>query len=714
MSRRKKTPEPSPIPAEISILRGAGDANREAAAKRSRERTIAVADIGDLPALIDPDRRDRCRLDLKLFLATYFPASTGLKPFSQSHTDAISRIQQCAIDGGLFVQAFPRGFAKTTISENAALWAVLYGHRRFVPIFASGADGSAGNIDSIKLELSENELLYADFPEVCHAVRALEGKPQRCGSQTYQGQQTHIEWRADTIVLPTIPGSVASGAIIAACSIMAASRGMKHKRPDGTQQRPDFVVIDDPQTDESAATELQVRKRLDVIRKSILKLGGHNRKIAVVMNATVIRPDDLIETLLDAKKFPAWQGMRIKMVSAWSKTHDTLWLGDYARLRNTYDGAMLGDQQRAHRAATEFYQTNRGKMDEACAVAWEHCFDPATELSAIQHAYNALIDDGPEVFASECQNEPTREKDQAGDQITAKEIAEKITGRDRGLLPPTASHLVSFIDVQKNALYWMCVAFADDFTGEIVDYDTFPDQRRKYFAYKDVRRTLQKETGKESLEEAIYAGLDMTVGNLMSRDWLREDGAVMKPSAIQIDANWGDSTDVIYQFCRQSAHTGILMPSHGQGIGAKNRPMSEYHRKPGDRVGLNWRMPNVAGRRTVRYVTFNSNFWKSFVFSRLRVGMGGRGCLSLFGKEPEDHRLLADHIVSERGIPVTASDRTVTEWELRVKGSDNHWLDCLVGCHVAASVRGVKIPESPGMVERIVKRVRFSEMQRRS
>jgi hypothetical protein len=67
---------------------------------------------------------------------------------------------------------------------------------------------------------------------------------------------------------PTIPGSVASGRILTARGITAASRGMKHKRPDGTQQRPDFVLIDDPQTDESAATELQVNKRLGTIRKS--------------------------------------------------------------------------------------------------------------------------------------------------------------------------------------------------------------------------------------------------------------------------------------------------------------------------------------------------------------------------------------------------------------------------------------------------------------
>jgi len=31
-----------------------------------------------------------------------------------------------------------------------------------------------------------------------------------------------------------------------------------------------------------------------------------------------------------------------------------------------------------------------------------------------------------------------------------------------------------------------------------------------------------------------------------------------------IDANWGQATDVVYQFCRQSQFAGVLLPSHGR------------------------------------------------------------------------------------------------------------------------------------------------------
>jgi phage terminase large subunit GpA-like protein len=50
----------------------------------------------------------------------------------------------------------------------------------------------------------------------------------------------------------------------------------------------------------------------------------------------------------------------------------------------------------------------------------------------------------------------------------------------------------------------------------------------------------------------------------LDRDWRRDDGALMRIERLLIDANWGNSTDVIYQFCRQSRHGPVVMPSHGR------------------------------------------------------------------------------------------------------------------------------------------------------
>ena len=106
---------------------------------------------------------------------------------------------------------------------------------------------------------------------------------QRAAGQLYQGKQTHMGWTAREIVLPTIAGSLASGAIIRVAGITGRIRGMKHKRADGSSARPSLVLIDDPQTDESARSPSQCANRERILAGAILGLAGPGKKIAGLM-----------------------------------------------------------------------------------------------------------------------------------------------------------------------------------------------------------------------------------------------------------------------------------------------------------------------------------------------------------------------------------------------------------------------------------------------
>ncbi|MBN1257382.1 MAG: phage terminase large subunit family protein [Planctomycetes bacterium] len=155
-----------------------------------------------------------------------------------------------------------------------------------------------------------------------------------------------------------------------------------------------------------------------------------------------------------------------------------------------------------------------------------------------------------------------------------------------------------------------------------------------------------------------------------------------------------------------------MLPSHGRFVGASSLPFSDYKKKRGDRVGLNWRIPNVTGRRAVRHVVYDTNYWKSFIHARLAVSMGDKGCLSLFGKKADTHRLFAEHLSAEYRVKTEGRGRTVDEWKIRPAQFDNHWFDCLVGCSVAASMQGVILP---GMDDRRVAnktRVKLSSIQK--
>ena len=103
--------------------------------------------------------------------------------------------------------------------------------------------------------------------------------------------------------------------------------------------------------------------------------------------------------------------------------------------------------------------------------------------------------------------------------------------------------------------------------------------------------------------------------------------------------------------------------------------------------------------------------WKSFINARLRVSIGDRGCLSLFGTNAETHRMLAEHLTSEYFVKTEARGRSVDEWKQRPEQPDNHWFDCLVGSAVAASMQGAILFGTESTREISPKRLSFKDIQ---
>jgi hypothetical protein len=686
---------------ETEDAAGGYQAYRDRKAREARALSLSGRDIGEVPGVADPARKARARGDLRFFCETYLPQTFYLE-WSADHLKVIDKIQRAVLEGGLFAMAMPRGSGKTSLCEIGCLWAMLYGHRGFVALIGSDEEHAAGMLDSIKAELEHSDLLAADFPEVCHPIRALDGITQRSAGQLSQGRQTHIGWTAKEIVLPTVAGSPASGAIIRVTGITGRIRGMKFKRADGQSVRPSLVLIDDPQTDESARSPSQTAARERVLAGAILGLAGPGQKIAGLMTLTVVRPDDLADRILDQEKHPQWQGERTKLVYAFP-TNEPLW-SRYAELRA--EGLRGG---RGIAAATAFYKRNRKAMDLGAVIAWPQRFNH-DEASAVQHGMNLRLQDET-AFYAEYQNEPLPEVAADADMLTADQIAGNLGGHRRGEAPIGCSHLTMFVDVQGKALFWLVAAWGEDFTGHIVDYGTEPDQTAAYFTLRDLRKTLAMAAPRAGVEGAIYAGLGRLCDRTLGREWRRGDGAALRIDRCMIDANWGSSSDVVYQFCQQSPHAPVLLPSHGRYVGASGIPFSDYNRKRGERVGLHWRVPLVTGKRAVRHVVFDTNYWKSFVHARLGVPMGDPGSLALFGHKPEVHRLLAEHLTAEYRVRTEGRGRTVDEWRVRQPGLDNHWLDCLVGAAVAASMQGAVLFGTE-VKRRPRRKIRLSELQR--
>lgn len=665
-----------------------GDKDRARLANMAR--SFASRDVGEFPARKNPERHARCREILRLFCEEYFPR-TFSRPWSRDQLKVLTLVERVVRTGGLYAIALPRGGGKTSICEVACIWAIFYGLCRFVTIIGPDENHAADRIKNIKSEIEHNDSLLDDFPSICYPVRRLDGINQR--TLIYHGKNIKIGFSSQRISLPDIEDGDAPGAVMSAVGLTGQVRGLMLKCVDGSSIRPDLLMIDDPQTRESAHSPSQCAYREKIINGDVLGLAGPGTKLGAIMPCTVIRVDDLADRLLDRAKSPQWQGERTKMVNAWPSS-ETLWRR-YVEIRRECQRQQLSPEP-----ATDFYTQNRAEMDEGAQVSWEARYNP-DELSAIQHAYNIRADRGEEAFFAEYQNEPLPDAEIDAELLTADQIASKINSHDRWEVPAGCTHVTAFIDVHAKALYWVVLAWEDDFTGYVIDYGTDPDQHAAYFTLSDIKRTLEVSAPKSGLEGAIYAGLERTVDALIAREFMRLKTAV-HIDKIMIDANWGRMTALVYKFCRQSKHAGVVFPSHGKYVGASSVPMLEYNKKPGDRTGLNWRM-SQSHERGVRRVVYDTNFWKSFIQSRLVVSMGDPGCLSFFGSSTEHHRMIADHMTAEYRVKTEGRGRKVDEWKIRQERPDNHFLDCVVGAAVLASVDGVGMP---GVLQQTRKRRR--------
>lgn len=674
--------------------------------ERVRKMSAKLIALGNnlekIPSVINPERKKKASKNFRFFCDSYF-SETFYLPWSPDHLKIIKKLETVILKGGLFAMASPRGSGKTTLVETASIWAILFGHRRYVLPVSSDERSSLAIMESIKTELEVNDALLEDFPEVCFPVRALKGISHKCKGQHLNGVRTQIQWSAKRLVLPTIAGSKASGAIIDVAGITGHIRGRKFKRSDGTPQRPDLVLLDDPQTDESAKSVIQTADREMIIKNAVLNLAGPGKKIAALMPCTIIRENDLASRFLDRKKNPEWKGEITKLVYTFPE-NQTLW-DRYQEIRD--DGLR---ESGTIEKATEFYKKNRKAMDKGAKVAWPERYNE-DEISALQHAINLRLRDEPSFF-SEYQNEPYKEKFGANDDLDLDTILQKYNNIEQYHLPLGCQAITAFIDVHQKLLFYVVVAWESNFTGYIIDYQAWPRQNRRHYSLTKAVPTLLSKYGESGFEGMIYKGLETLTEDILGREYQRDDGAMLKVSKCLIDANWGQTTDVIYQFCRQSDYASVLLPAHGKYVGASTRPFSEYTKKKGERLGHNWRIPTTKGKRAIRHVLFDCNYWKSFTVTRLLTAKGDKGCLTLFGKDPVFHHLFAHHLMSEYRIKTEGRGRVVDEWRLNPKScGDNHFWDCLVGSAVAASMVGIKLTGTGQFIGKKKKKLSLSEQR---
>lgn len=659
---------------------------RDTDATRKRDKRRASAQI-TIPQCVNPLRREQCLADPERFLRTYHKKKFG-QPFGRVHSRIIDTIHDRAITGGKKAIAAPRSRGKSTIVKGMNIYLTARELVRFiVPICATTK--LAGRIyKDYRDEWGNNQLLYEDFPEICAPVRELEGAPQRASRQHIDGHLTLINWSAtDFLRLPRVPGdandylkslgrewSPYGGVKMTFAGLDAAFRGLNID-----DDRPDFLIIDDPETRESAKSIDQIDDRKDIIQKDIEGLEGQEKPIAMVMVTTLQNTFCLSAQFTDPEQMPAWEGERWGWVESWPTRID-LW-DDYIAKRKA--SQATGD--RHGMAAVDYYIANRDAMDAGVAMLADN-YKPITlkdgrqvVYSAIQEAYNKIADTSLAAFKSEYQNDP----EDIGDDFKVKIQPHTVIGCqadfDRYSITPDASIVVAGVDVRKTELHYARIASGELIRHQIPDYD--------------VRSHGTSETTVEQAEHLILDGLNMLDAFWGDNPLLDTNGTTRGLDLVLIDKGWLGNWKEDGQrktWASQPVEAFCISKGLRQFIPAKGQP--NYKSPSPDRtviIGDNWHINRGKGQsRICSEVIWNAEHWHALTEDLFATGDDAERFQLFMATDGvhvhKGHERLSQHI--REGANDLLDLRKSGTASRKQKYRRDHWWDAIAMALVAKSV----------------------------
>lgn len=688
---RAKADELRKALAKLDKLIGKSDARqRDADRMRAlRESTRNVV----IPPCQDRERRILLEEDDAEWLRWYFGGNCT-NPFWYDFTfqqkEMIAAIRNAITYGGDQAIAASRGEGKTTLVERLLLKYTLQGVVSFSVLFSATGASAENSLESIKNDIAENDRLWADYPEVCEPVRALENTPNRAHYQTVSGMRhdtgeayhqhpSKFSWCGNQIVLPNVPGSPSAGAIIATRGLDAAVRGLKKRG-----KRPQLAVIDDPDTEETARSEEQAKKLEDRIDKGIGGLGGQQRGIARVMLTTLQSRVSASYKFTDPKEKPTWKGRRFRYLIKPPDRLD-LWQ-EYVAQRQ----ADLQSGDDFARTAHRFYLDNRAAMDAGAVVANPHRFDASQlpdgsqlEVSSLQRYYNEVARIGPEAVATEYDNDPPEETGPVESGITPHRIQRQLSGYPRLVVPASCTVITQGIDVRKTALHWVIRAWMPDGTGFTIGYGVHEIHGTKYGSDEGVDAAIRRAI-LARMEEAHETPLVDT------------DGQSRRIDLTAIDARY--RTAAVKAACLEAGQGVYPLMAFGKSAGCAGPIFTAKRRSRFVKPGDGWNLVKNEGD-LVWLIESDADRWKAWEHDRWMTDPEKPGAMKLYGEGGEPggrlsddekaHHAYARHICNEVEIEEPYKGTIRRRW--KVKSENNHWLDASCYANVAAHIKGIRL-----------------------
>jgi hypothetical protein len=458
--------------------------------------------------------------------------------------------------------------------------------------------------------------------------------------------------------------------------------GLSYVDRFGVTIRPDLLVFDDVQTPQSARSPLMTEEREDAVTKTFCGLAGLGQKIAAIMVATVREHDDLTERFLSRAKHPDWDGEKYPSIIRMPDKMD-LW-EIYSQKLGQGETPIEGK-----RLAQEYFADHRESMEAGGVVAWEHDKLP-DELSALQSLMTVRALD-PSFFRCEIQQEGEVPVNTSGLKLDAQTLLTRTSGVKRGVVPANTSYLTAYVDSSDKVLWWMVVAVDKHFGGSIVDYGTWPDQRRPVFYKSDLAYAIGHDAPGRSWEESFVIAHNQ-LEDFLCESWATTDGSEKQIDMILKDWSDGGQMPLIRSQIAASKNRNRIRAAKGFAPKPGRKPIHMWGDPHRDKAGTGW-----IERRSENpiHVQFDANIIKSIAARRLMTARGAPSAIMLPGEDERANRLVAEHFTSEQPKEISYDGSKGVVWAL-TPSRDNDWWDCFCGCITAASVLGVKLSGDSG------------------
>lgn len=679
-----------------------GDRSIENASKRAAR---AAARVVVIPPIKNPSRRKKCLADPERFCRTYWP-HIFYNPFASNQKAMIQAIVDRIGVGGNLSLAVPRAEGKTNITTCVGgLWGIVSNHVSYLVILCGNGGLAESTLFDLKSMVEYSDIFAEDFPEVSYPIRSLEGSSQRARTQTAkmagstnEPERTRLAWENHTVVFPTVRlsnGKLAcsSGAIVVAKGADAAVRGLVR-----AGKRPDLVIGDDLETQESAYSPKQIEDRKRLLSRDVMGLSGPNDPMPILILGSIITSGCLMDQLTDLSLNPAWGGVRMKRIVQYPKRMD-LW--------EKYMEQRKADQRsgdKSARTAHRLYLDSQSEMDECAEVSNPHRIrgvklkdGSMLEVSAIQSCFNDLCDMGQEAFDAEHQASPHKDEREDGNAVEPVQVMRKINQIPKGFVPAGTDAITIGIDVGARQIHWVAIAWTRGLIGNIFDYGTDP-------VHSPLTENLKDDDQAEAIKKAIF---DALVG---FRDWESENGwqvqgggGVRHADLINIDTGYMESA--VFDFLRCGKGRGCYAVA---GYGSNQR---RSYPKPGTgkikRIGTHWWAAWKEDKRAWLHHV-DSDHWKLHVQTGFMLKPDTDGSLSLFGDNAVVHSGFAKQICAEKWMEEFTPGKGVRRY-FRQEYRHNHFLDCTHYATVGAEMFGLGNDiKSHGEA----KKIKWSDLQR--